>query len=533
MFEKKDAEPKGGPEGTPLAGALRVKISQLVLDPDQPRRAVGGEDGAERLEALAGSIKTYGILAPLVVRREGAKNGLPQYRVIAGHRRLAAAAMAGQETLPVIVRQDAPKDIFLLQLVENLHREDLSPLDEGLAYKLLLDRDGLTARDLGRRLGVSDQRIRDRVRVVLHPATADALRESRIPYVLAREILKAVPAVRDHLCARREAGDSLTQADLITANAKPDPSVPTGADDAGRVDPIPAIRGASSVADDPYDDPLEEYLGRERSGGAPGSWTGPRALPAPPPAQIEATAPTPWVLGAPPPPAFAAEAFLVSEDRVPDPPADDAPDDDAFNLDALASALDRAAALTAPSENRGADRAPSPTSPFRWDDPSAGQTFDDALDCDRDRQGGPAATHASGAFPLGSESAAGTEGRSPGRPRAATDERSNPGTHGEPSPILPAQDDPGPTRIPAPRPHHAGHAIPPRSRTISAGDERPPAPRSGALIDLLEALPAPTLTMLSRVLRQARQAGIDLEGLNHLCDRALGQHAVPDDQQPI
>jgi len=526
LFEKKDAEPRGGSGGTPLAGAFRVEIGQLSPDPDQPRRA-HDDDGAERLEALAQSIKTHGILQPLVARREGSLGGLPHYRVISGHRRLAAAAMAGQETLPVIVRQDAPKDIFLLQLIENLHREDLSPLDEGLAYKALLDRDGASARDLGRRLGISDQRIRDRVRVVLHPATAAALREGRLPYNVAREILKAAPSVRDRLCALLEAGASLTEADLLAAQALPPPD-PAGPDDEAE-EAGPAFHGSlPNDAYDPLDDPLEEYLSRERAAGvdlarrlAPARATPPPAA-TPPAAAIVAWDPEFASVAA-----FVPETFLAEADEA---PAETDPDDeDGLTLDGLASGLDLAAsaaldaALAAGPSPAATPLPPCPPAQpdgdaYPWDTDQAATNRLAPPDPPAPAPRGPA---------IGGPAAAVLT-----RPRAVLD----------PEPARPTAGPERPEERPRPGPPRnqerpstlrtgvtgAAPAQPPISAPTPLDRADPPA-----LVEWLSALPPPTLSLLGRLLEQASRSGTSLTRLKELCAQALERNPLPNDHQPI
>ena len=516
LFEKKDAEPKGGSGGTPLAGAFRVEIGQLSPDPGQPRRA-HDDDGAERLEALAQAIKTHGILQPLVARREGMIGGLPHYRVISGHRRLAAAAMAGQETLPVIVRQDAPKDIFLLQLIENLHREDLSPLDEGLAYKALLDRDGVTARDLGRRLGISDQRIRDRVRVVLHPATAAALREGRLPYNVAREILKAAPPVRDRLCALLEAGASLTEADLLAAQALPAPDADAPVDEGEEAGP--AVLGSLPYgAYDPLDDPLEEYLSRE--GAAASARARPlahqRPTPTPAAAPAEAAAPLAWDPDFAPLAAFVPETFLAEADEA--LAEADPEDDDGLTLDGLASGLDRAAtaaldaARAVAVPQAGALLAPHPPM-------LAGE---DAYPWDHDQ--GAASRPAPPAAPRQTEDTPALTGAVAAvltRPRAAP----------EPEPERPTV---RPERPAPAMPKSQGRAASLRAgEPLTAPAEPPIAADPPALVDWLNAFPPPTLNLLGRLLEQAVQSGISLSRLSQLCAQARARNPLPSDQQPI
>ena len=136
-----------------VAPSNLVPIDRISFNPYQPRTSVD----AQELESLAGSIRENGILQPLLVQPEGAG-----YRLIAGHRRLEAARMAGLEQVPVVVRHAAEGDnVLLLALVENVQRSDLSPLDEAGAYRELTRRFGLPDDEISRRTGKSRSAVAD------------------------------------------------------------------------------------------------------------------------------------------------------------------------------------------------------------------------------------------------------------------------------------------------------------------------------------------------------------------------------------
>ncbi len=141
-------------------GRLNVPVADIVANPQQPRRHFE----AEPLAALADSVKRHGLLQPLVVRRTGMN-----YELIAGERRLRAAIAAGLEEVPVILRDAAPGECLELALIENLQREDLSPLEEAEAYRHLIDEYGLTQEEIAQRVGKS------------RPAVANALRLLTLP----------------------------------------------------------------------------------------------------------------------------------------------------------------------------------------------------------------------------------------------------------------------------------------------------------------------------------------------------------------
>src|SRR5688500_565034 len=150
------------PDGPPGPGdaAAEVPIDRLDPNPLQPRTAVD----AVRLGELAASIQESGMVQPILVRRAGGR-----YQIIAGERRWRAAQQLGLATVPVTVR-DVPDDRLLeLALVENIQREELSPLEEALAFQRLPEELKLTQEEVARKVG------RDRSTV------ANTLRLLRLP----------------------------------------------------------------------------------------------------------------------------------------------------------------------------------------------------------------------------------------------------------------------------------------------------------------------------------------------------------------
>src|SRR5437762_12017166 len=118
------------PAAPPPAGERLVPVQDIVPNPDQPRRHFD----EEALTSLADSIRRHGLLQPLVVRRIAGR-----FELIAGERRLQAAKRAGLEAVPVIVREARPEERLELALIENLQRENLTPLEEAEAYRHLMD----------------------------------------------------------------------------------------------------------------------------------------------------------------------------------------------------------------------------------------------------------------------------------------------------------------------------------------------------------------------------------------------------------
>src|SRR5437867_1641137 len=155
------------PAAPPPAGERLVPVQDIVPNPDQPRRHFD----EEALAALADSIRRHGLLQPLVVCAAG-----DRYELIAGERRLRAAERAGLDRVPIVVREAAPAKRFELALIENLQREDLSPLEEAEAYRHLIDEYGLTQEEIAQRVGKS------------RPAVANALRLLSLPDAVKAQI---------------------------------------------------------------------------------------------------------------------------------------------------------------------------------------------------------------------------------------------------------------------------------------------------------------------------------------------------------
>src|ERR1041384_5446654 len=135
-----------GPEST------EVDIESVVPGPMQPRTHF---DEAS-LESLADSIRTHGIVQPLLVRRRDAG-----YELIAGERRWRAAKLAGITRVPVVVREVPDDSLLEIALIENIQRENLNPIEEAHAYKKLIETVGLTQEALASRVG-RDRSTRER-----------------------------------------------------------------------------------------------------------------------------------------------------------------------------------------------------------------------------------------------------------------------------------------------------------------------------------------------------------------------------------
>jgi ParB family chromosome partitioning protein len=158
----------GGGDVTPVTnGLLEVAIAAVELNPHQPRTHFDDDT----LNELAESIRAVGVLQPLLVRtlRPGA------YQLIAGERRLKAAQRAGLSQVPVIVRDATDAASAEQALIENVHREDLSPLEEAAAYQQLIEDFRLTHDQLAARVGKNRATISNSLRLLALPAAVQQL----------------------------------------------------------------------------------------------------------------------------------------------------------------------------------------------------------------------------------------------------------------------------------------------------------------------------------------------------------------------
>lgn len=142
---------------------LSVPVTDIRMNRYQPRR----DFDEEQLNELTASVREYGVLQPLVVRRS--EDG--KFELIAGERRLRAARQAGLERVPVVVRDAQDRDAALIALVENLQREDLGFLEEAAGYARLLEEFGLTQEELAVRLGKKQSTIANKLRLLKLPAS--------------------------------------------------------------------------------------------------------------------------------------------------------------------------------------------------------------------------------------------------------------------------------------------------------------------------------------------------------------------------
>jgi ParB family chromosome partitioning protein len=170
--------------GASSGGVQQLALDQISPNPQQPR----SHFDPAALEELAASIRTHGILQPLIVTHN--PNHDSHYWLIAGERRWRAAHLAELETVPVIVREASPLQLVEWALVENLQRADLNSLEEAAAYQTLIEAFTLTQAEIGQRVGKSRAAIANTLRLLQLPIEVQqALIDGRLSAGHARALL--------------------------------------------------------------------------------------------------------------------------------------------------------------------------------------------------------------------------------------------------------------------------------------------------------------------------------------------------------
>lgn len=198
--------PQGSDTSEPTAGFTTVPIERVRANPYQPRRSFDEES----LVGLADSIREVGVLQPILVRQ--ADDG---FELIAGERRLRAAKRAGLTEVPVIVR--TADDVASLEqaLVENLHRQDLNPLDEAAAYQQLIEDFGYTQDQVAQRVGRSRASVANLLRLFqLTPAVQKLVGDELLSAGHAKALLGHPDRAYQEALARRAVSEGLSVRDV-------------------------------------------------------------------------------------------------------------------------------------------------------------------------------------------------------------------------------------------------------------------------------------------------------------------------------
>jgi ParB family chromosome partitioning protein len=230
--------------------ALReLPVAEIRPNTYQPREHFDEES----LVSLAASIQAVGVLQPVLVRQTGPQ----EYELIAGERRWRAARRAGLQTIPAIVRPTEDVRSLEQALVENLHREDLTPLEEAAAYQQLVEEFGHTQEEVAQRVGKSRSAVANTLRLLhLPPSIQRLLAEGQISAGHARALLGSPDRVFQEQLARAIVAEHLTVReveDRVREHAgETDASDETGEEESS-AEPVAVVRPAALLE-------LEELL---------------------------------------------------------------------------------------------------------------------------------------------------------------------------------------------------------------------------------------------------------------------------------
>jgi len=183
------------PDSSTGGGPTEIALDEIDVSGSQPRRRFVDQTIAE----LAQSIASHGVLQPILVEPVDSR-----YRIIAGERRFRAARRAGLQRIPALVRTSTDDERIALALIENIQREDLTPLEEAQAYRRLIEVSGISQEDLAARVGKNRSTISNSLRLLGLPVEMqDALTDGTISAGHARALLMIPdPDERQRLFAR-------------------------------------------------------------------------------------------------------------------------------------------------------------------------------------------------------------------------------------------------------------------------------------------------------------------------------------------
>ena len=198
-----------------LGAYVEIPVEEISVNQMQPRKAFDDE----ALKVLTESIQRFGVLQPVVVR---ASSGDKPFELVAGERRWRASCLAGKETIPAVIRSSNEETSLVEALVENLHREDLNPIEEAAAFQQLIDDFEVTHAELGQRLGKARTTISNSLRLLeLSSDIQLGLIEGRITSGHARALLACESESDQLLLMERIVRDKLSvrEVEQITRSA--------------------------------------------------------------------------------------------------------------------------------------------------------------------------------------------------------------------------------------------------------------------------------------------------------------------------
>jgi ParB family transcriptional regulator, chromosome partitioning protein len=243
----------------PIEGAYleEVPVGAIRPNPRQPRQIFDEDTLAE----LAASISVVGLLQPVVVRKAGPAS----FELIMGERRWRASRLAGIDVIPAIVRETSDDDLLRNALMENLHREQLNPLEEAAAYQQLLDDFAVTHEELARRVGRSRPHISNTIRLLnLPPAVQKRVAAGVLSAGHARALLAVDdPALQEQLALRIVAEGLSVRAveEIVAMGARP---AKASRAPAGRQPVAPGLKDLAERLSDIFDTRVKVELGQRK-----------------------------------------------------------------------------------------------------------------------------------------------------------------------------------------------------------------------------------------------------------------------------
>jgi ParB family chromosome partitioning protein len=243
-------------EGVVIAQQGEVDINSISPNPKQPREVFD----QDLLNELAASIKEVGVLQPPVVRDIG--NG--KYELIMGERRLRASKLAGLKTIPVIVRATKDNELLREALLENIHRSQLNPLEEGAAYQNLLNDFGYTHDELATKVGKSRPAISNALRLLNLPTSVQRrLAAGVLSAGHARALLALSDGAQIERLAQRIVSEGLSVRDVEEIVASGGANTKSSAART-KVVPAPRLKEISEALSDKFDTRVTVELGKTK-----------------------------------------------------------------------------------------------------------------------------------------------------------------------------------------------------------------------------------------------------------------------------
>ncbi len=202
----------------------QISIDDVDFNPKQPRLTFD----QEKLQELSQSIKTKGVIQPILVRLQ--ENGGKKYELIAGERRLRASKLAGFDKIPAIIKSVKDDELLEIALIENIQRDNLNPIDESKAYRNLLEEHGYTQENLAKRVGKNRSTIANFIRLLQLPEVIQQdLSDTKISTGHARALLSLENEESQLLIRDQIVKNNLSvreTEDAVRASKQPSPQKP-------------------------------------------------------------------------------------------------------------------------------------------------------------------------------------------------------------------------------------------------------------------------------------------------------------------